>query len=277
MSRPLGSKNGVLNNIIKICQICGKEYIIEKHRQGVSKYCSKQCLSKHNSIRLQKERGFRTCSECGKQFKLILKNRNNKFCCRKCSDNHHKGMMVGEKSKKWINRITRYCKICGKEFETTKRINKMFCSKKCVDISFIKKITKKCEICGKEYKCKPCLAKIRHTCSRQCRTSLTKKSDTSIEIKMEENLNKNNIKHSKQFGFLRYTFDFAIPELKIAIECDGDYWHSLKSVIIRDETRDATTLNHGWITLRFKETDIKNNMINCIKTIKEEIWRRQNQ
>lgn len=62
----------------------------------------------------------------------------------------------------------------------------------------------------------------------------------------------------KQFG--RYNVDIFLPDYNIAVEVDGDYWHSLKGVPEKDARRDKTLLEkYGITTLRFKESEIENN------------------
>lgn len=61
---------------------------------------------------------------------------------------------------------------------------------------------------------------------------------SSIEIKVKKQLDKLGIKYIQQkrvFNGERYFFlDFYIPILKLTIECNGDYWHSLPEKIERD-------------------------------------------
>lgn len=63
-----------------------------------------------------------------------------------------------------------------------------------------------------------------------------------------------------------YILDFAIPNQKIDIECDGEVWHQLGNK--KDKNRDGYLKSRGWIILRFKGNDIKNNIQNCINKIK---------
>jgi len=59
----------------------------------------------------------------------------------------------------------------------------------------------------------------------------------------------------------RYYFvDFAIPENKIAIECDGSYWHKNKN---RDKIRQNKIESLGWTVLRFTEDEINKDLKKC--------------
>ena len=70
--------------------------------------------------------------------------------------------------------------------------------------------------------------------------------------------------------------DGAFPQLKIAIEADGELFHSSPEQIQRDQQRDQALGGMGWVVLRFKEQDIKNNIKAIISTIHNYIVRRLN-
>jgi hypothetical protein len=54
----------------------------------------------------------------------------------------------------------------------------------------------------------------------------------------------------------RYWFaDLAIPDAKIAVEIDGDYWHPRA----RDAERDADMARQGWTVLRFDSAEARQN------------------
>ena len=50
--------------------------------------------------------------------------------------------------------------------------------------------------------------------------------------------------------------DFYIPEYKLTIEVDGDYWHSFPHVKERDSYRDAHLHDRGYKVLRIKESEL---------------------
>jgi len=49
----------------------------------------------------------------------------------------------------------------------------------------------------------------------------------------------------------RVRFDFAYPDLKIALEADSWTWHRTKSAFIRDRDRDSACAELGWQVLRY--------------------------
>lgn len=94
---------------------------------------------------------------------------------------------------------------------------------------------------------------------------------TSIEQKMEDFLKTLELKQEfvYQFQIKYFTVDFAFPELKIAIECDGDYFHinpifypngPINAMQRRNAGRDKAKNQFlgelGWTILRFWECEI---------------------
>ena len=53
-----------------------------------------------------------------------------------------------------------------------------------------------------------------------------------------------------------FVCDFVIARSKLAIECDGVYWHSLPLVKGRDKRKDAWLGKNGYRVLRLREDDI---------------------
>lgn len=54
-----------------------------------------------------------------------------------------------------------------------------------------------------------------------------------------------------QYPVLKYFVDFGNPILKIAIECDGKYFHDP----VKDKKRDEELKNIGWTVYRFTGSD----------------------
>lgn len=89
---------------------------------------------------------------------------------------------------------------------------------------------------------------------------------TWIESRMDDLLNKIGIEHIYQYPILRYNVDFAIPALRIVIECDGEYWHKNKR---KDLLRQRRITKEGWFVLRYSGKKINQ----CLDDVKEEIQR----
>jgi len=85
---------------------------------------------------------------------------------------------------------------------------------------------------------------------------------TSLEQSMYKLLLNMDIPFKKwiQFPLGKYKADFAIPAIKLAIECDGDYWHQQPQAIAHDQKRDSELSQYGWTIIRFREKDLKGNL-----------------
>jgi very-short-patch-repair endonuclease len=65
--------------------------------------------------------------------------------------------------------------------------------------------------------------------------------------------------HPVRSGFI---LDFAFPDQKLGIECDGERWHSQANQ--RDRFRDWILRRGGWTVLRFREKEIKEDVSECV-------------
>lgn len=80
-----------------------------------------------------------------------------------------------------------------------------------------------------------------------------------------------------QYPLGPYRTDFAIPNLKLAIEADGDEWHSKEEAVAHDRQRDAQLSYHGWTVARFSESELKERMPDVERTmtmIVNDLWRK---
>jgi G:T-mismatch repair DNA endonuclease (very short patch repair protein) len=65
------------------------------------------------------------------------------------------------------------------------------------------------------------------------------KKDTSIECAMQDELLRRGIRFVKHLPILnRCQADIAFPERKIAVFCDGDYWHNRPDIRSKDITQE---------------------------------------
>ena len=112
--------------------------------------------------------------------------------------------------------------------------------------------------------------------------------DTNIEVCLCKSLWHNGIRYRKNYKICNCHVDIAITKYKIAVFCDGDFWHGkpskysvktntaywnekIKRNIERDLQNTIAIRDAGWIVLRFWESDIKNNLAECIKEIAKAI------
>lgn len=114
-------------------------------------------------------------------------------------------------------------------------------------------------------------------------------SNTKIELIFEEELKKTSLNYTKPKLLIEEIDgnpDFVIPRHKIAIFCDGDFWHGYnlnqtkistnskfwQAKINRNIERDLEVNNKlkekGWTVFRFWEHQIKENVSECVHDIK---------
>lgn len=112
-------------------------------------------------------------------------------------------------------------------------------------------------------------------------------TNTSIDLKMKDmlaNLDYDFRMYPKMFG----NPDFIIEDYKIAIFCDGDFWHGynyrmkkkpskkfwrdkIERNMSRDERVSRKLRRDGWSVLRFWEHDIEKKPTKCIVKIERKI------
>lgn len=136
-----------------------------------------------------------------------------------------------------------------------------------------------CAHCGKEAKARPYVYRAVKNgernifCSRSCSSAykiangLFGKDRTSIEIAMAEELDRRGINYIEQYPLSGFVLDFYLPDYQIAIECDGDYWHSLPETKKRDKAKDAYVKRLGLKMFRFSETEINESVERCVDKI----------
>ncbi len=121
-----------------------------------------------------------------------------------------------------------------------------------------------------------------------------KNKDTKIEIALRKALWKKGYRYRKNYDKLPGKPDIVLTKQKIAIFCDGDFFHGRDwevlrprleksnnsefwiSKISRNRERDneinKRLLFEGWTVIRFWGTDIKKHPDECLKVIEEAIF-----
>jgi len=113
----------------------------------------------------------------------------------------------------------------------------------------------------------------------------TPRKETSIELKLQESLTKQNIDFDKQIVVPNICVIDIVPKnTKIAVFCDGNYWHGdsriysidkLNSVQKRNSEHDIIVNEKlkqlGWKVLRFYGSEIRSDSNNCALQIIGEI------
>ena len=118
--------------------------------------------------------------------------------------------------------------------------------------------------------------------------------DTQIELILRKALWHEGIRYRKYFDKLPGKPDIAITKYRIAIFCDGEFFHGkdwdklqlklknsnnseywikkIKRNIERDQEIEREIRAEDWTVIRFWGKDIKNNTKACIAVIKEAIY-----
>ncbi len=126
---------------------------------------------------------------------------------------------------------------------------------------------------------------------RHYNMSRIRSKNTRIETVFRKALWREGINYRKNYQLLPGKPDIAITKYKIAIFCDGEFWHGkdweikkpkiknnrdywiqkIEKNIERDVEIDKQLKSMGWRVLRFWGRDIVRNLEDCIKTVKETI------
>jgi DNA mismatch endonuclease (patch repair protein) len=127
----------------------------------------------------------------------------------------------------------------------------------------------------------------RHKCM-----SHIKSKNTSIETLFRKALWHEGIRYRKNYNKLPGKPDIAITKCKIAIFCDGEFWHGkkwdlrkkkietnrdywIKKIernIVRDNEIDIKLEHLGWVVLHFWGKDIQKELDACVKEVKDTIF-----
>lgn len=78
-----------------------------------------------------------------------------------------------------------------------------------------------------------------------------------------------------KFGSITYPIDFAFPHLKIALEADGEAFHSSPKQIEHDNERDARLAQLGWTVLRFTDSEIEDQAERVMSTVVKTIMQKE--
>lgn len=210
------------------CARCGEETIKTRPVKSSMVFCSMACRSGGRTV-------TKTCPVCGKEFTVARSNGERYQTCSWACKN--------------VDAVYVNCERCGKPFpdDTRQGWNRRYCSEACRRPPLMVP----CANCGKEFRKAESQTKKRF-CSIACVRQFM--GETQLEARMRIALERLGVGFVQEFPFRRWSIDFAIPEYKIAIEADGDYWHTILAE--RDAKRDARMGAAGWTVVRFGETEV---------------------
>lgn len=96
---------------------------------------------------------------------------------------------------------------------------------------------------------------------------------TGIEVKMSSILVKTGLNFMEQVPLEKITIvDFYLPEYRLVIYCDGDFWHRSKwaekqNVFKRDNLQTKVLESRGYKVFRFSESEINYSIDNCLNSV----------
>ncbi len=121
--------------------------------------------------------------------------------------------------------------------------------------------------------------------------------DTKIEVILRKALWRNGYRYRKNYNELPGTPDIALTKYKIAIFCDGEFFHGknwevlkpkleksnnsefwIKKIsrnIERDDEVNKELLFMDWTVIRFWGEEIKKNIDECVKVVEEVIFEKK--
>ncbi|CAM2952044.1 DUF559 domain-containing protein [Paenibacillus sediminis] len=242
------------------------------------------------------------CHNCRKEFSknlyyLIKRVREQKtrfFCSRKCASLHHSQCMVGKGNPNFGGTFHGKLTSDRTTEEMAESVRKMVATREARKslhgerngrwAGGWREVT--CIICSKTYNTPPyryrrIMAGIQqaccdHNCARLYAQTQVKTAKTSIEIKMANELTKREIAFEEQYILgNKFALDFYLPEYKIVIECDGDYWHTKPDVVKRDRSKNAYIAACGLTLFRFWEREINTSIEACVDLVLAEINTRE--
>lgn len=116
-----------------------------------------------------------------------------------------------------------------------------------------------------------------------------KSKDTKIEVDLRKALWHRGIRYRKNMRLYNCHPDIVITKYKIAVFCDGDFWHGnalekydvktntefwhekIKRNVERDLENTIELRDNGWIVLRFWESEILNKLEDCVSEVVDSI------
>lgn len=126
------------------------------------------------------------------------------------------------------------------------------------------------------------------------RLSSVRGKDTKIELKLRQALWAKGYRYRKNYKKLPGTPDICLTKYKIAIFCDGEFFHGkdwdvlkvkilkgnngeywadkIQKNMIRDDEKDKALNALGWTVIHFWGNDILKHIDECIKVIEETIF-----
>jgi very-short-patch-repair endonuclease len=98
-------------------------------------------------------------------------------------------------------------------------------------------------------------------------TDVNRFQSSPIEDRLAEALDHLGVPYERQYEFGSWTFDFAMPEAQLFIECHGYQHHRDKEQFDRDTRKEQYAQMRGWSVLPFTGSQINWNVMACAAQI----------
>ncbi len=238
-----------VKRIKKSCETCGKVFEVPLYWNYV-KNCSKKCGRKAQAKKMiNNTHGFQKGHKIGKGRKL------SKLTREKVSISMKEQYMTGIRDKKTI---TKKANEAVRKYGQPKLRNKpsWIKGKTKANGSYPNHIGFKK---GKEN------VVIKYPKKHPNYILAQKGHKTQPETVMEDLLIKNNIYFKFQVNIGKYWVDFLIPENKIILECDGDYWHKKPNYERNDFLKSQGYIVLHWHIKKYSSLQIKESAIKFLE------------
>lgn len=201
------------------------------------KYCSQACwreASRREPLSRPNGRAEFSCCQCGKSS-LVHKSiaGTRRFCSINCRDAFNRA----NGSPKRIERVVTQCAVCGTD------VKRLECQRS--------------DGRGKY-------------CSRACTAAAVNALSpkvSKLETKFFEECERSGILVTRQVPWRGFVLDAIVTGTNIAVEFDGDYWHSTEAAKTRDKRKTAALLSRGMRLVRIPERIYLSNPEAAVKMV----------
>lgn len=287
------------------CFVCGKKFLpTDIEGRPPQSCCSRECSREKARIKRSNAGPAFNCEQCGKHVEFNPKN-HNRFCSRECSQAHwtlrpteiacefcEQPFITTDASRRFCSNrcigraknakatISVQCHWCKKDFAMLRCQRRqagqvrwgeprLFCCAAHRTAWREQKFPKTCPHCKTDFVVGR-LASRQIFCGNPCRMAvlLGNNSPSKIERRVGDSLIAAGLDVVPQFAINnRYFADFALPQLRIIVEVDGDYWHSLPKTQRNDKIKTELLQEQGWDVHRLKECDLRSDWDGTLRPI----------
>lgn len=133
--------------------------------------------------------------------------------------------------------------------------------------------------------------------ARRAAQGASRKGDTKCELVLRRAVWAAGLRYRKSLPGLIGRPDFVFPRYKVAVFCDGDFWHGrdlesrlarlvrghnapywvekIRTNVVRDNATTRRLIEEGWRVVRLWETDIRRDPATAVATIAALLKRRE--